>query len=134
MCIEIRAGVAALLLFLLPPPTSASTSIPAPPQQRPVVIAGADIHRIDGPVIRNGRLRKGQQVAWCRHDGSIQKVKITELMLTEGGLLAPQDNEPAHQWLTTGDPQGFTFLARRFLGPEVEQVHQAFVGRAEEAV
>ncbi|WP_131103791.1 glutamate racemase [Ornithinimicrobium sufpigmenti] len=55
-------------------------------------------------------------------------------VLTEGGLLAPQDNEPSHQWLTTGDPQGFTFLARRFLGPEVEQVHQAFVGRAEERV
>jgi glutamate racemase len=55
-------------------------------------------------------------------------------VLTEGGLLAPQDNEPAHQWLTTGDPHGFTFLARRFLGPEVEQVHQAFVGRADERV
>ena len=53
-------------------------------------------------------------------------------VLTEGALLAPLDNEPAHQWLTTGDPQGFTFLARRFLGPEVEQVHQAFVGRPEE--
>ena len=55
-------------------------------------------------------------------------------MLTDGDLLAPPGNVPQHQWLTTGDPQGFTFLAQRFLGPEVEQVHQAFVGRQEEAV
>ncbi|MFX0538836.1 hypothetical protein ACQBAT_12905 [Ornithinimicrobium sp. Y1847] len=41
---------------------------------------------------------------------------------------------PQHQWLTTGDPQAFTFLAQRFLGPEVEQVHQAFVGRPEEGL
>jgi glutamate racemase len=53
-------------------------------------------------------------------------------VLTDGDLLAGDDNEPQHQWLTTGDPQGFTFLARRFLGPEVDQVHRAFVGRAEE--
>ena len=52
--------------------------------------------------------------------------------LTDGDLLAPQDNEPEHQWLTTGDPHAFTFLARRFLGPEVEHVHQAFVGRPDE--
>ena len=30
-----------------------------------------------------GTIRKGQQVAWCRHDGSIQQVKITELLMTE---------------------------------------------------
>lgn len=54
-------------------------------------------------------------------------------MLTDGGLLAPPGNEPQHQWLTTGDPHGFTFLARRFLGPEVDQVHRAFVGREDES-
>ena len=54
--------------------------------------------------------------------------------LTDGGLLAPEDAVPVHQWLTTGDPHDFTFLARRFLGPEVDQVHQAFVGRDEERV
>ena len=53
-------------------------------------------------------------------------------VLTDGDLLAPADNEPQHQWLTTGDPHGFTFLARRFLGPEVDQVHRAFVGREDE--
>ncbi|WP_151524730.1 glutamate racemase [Serinicoccus kebangsaanensis] len=55
-------------------------------------------------------------------------------VLTDSGLLAGQDNPPVHQWLTTGDPDGFHYLARRFLGPEVEQVHRAFVGRPEERV
>jgi GTP-binding protein len=30
-----------------------------------------------------GTIRKGQQVAWCRRDGSVGRVKITELMMTE---------------------------------------------------
>jgi GTP-binding protein len=34
--------------------------------------------------VHHGTIRKGQQVAWCKHDGSIEKVKITELLLTEG--------------------------------------------------
>ncbi|NLJ53000.1 MAG: translational GTPase TypA, partial [Intrasporangiaceae bacterium] len=33
--------------------------------------------------VHNGEIRKGQQVAWCRHDGSIEKVKVTELLMTE---------------------------------------------------
>jgi GTP-binding protein len=33
--------------------------------------------------IRNGTLAKGQQVAWCRRDGSIERVKISELFRTE---------------------------------------------------
>ncbi|MFK4084320.1 translational GTPase TypA [Kribbella sp. NPDC020789] len=33
--------------------------------------------------VHEGTLKKGSQVAWCRHDGSIQKVKITELLITE---------------------------------------------------
>ncbi|MFV0634208.1 translational GTPase TypA [Demequina sp.] len=32
----------------------------------------------------NGTLRKGQQVAWARADGSIQTVKVTELLETKG--------------------------------------------------
>jgi glutamate racemase len=56
-------------------------------------------------------------------------------VLTDGGLLAPEDGpEPTHQFLTTGDPHDFTPLARRFLGPEVEHVGRAFVGRPEERV
>jgi GTP-binding protein len=33
--------------------------------------------------MRNGWIRKGQQVAWCRTDGSIQRVKVGELYVTE---------------------------------------------------
>src|SRR3974390_2730482 len=33
--------------------------------------------------IRNGTISRGQQVAWCRRDGSIERVKISELYLTE---------------------------------------------------
>src|SRR6202020_2674958 len=33
--------------------------------------------------IYNGTMKRGQQVAWCKHDGSIERVKITELYLTE---------------------------------------------------
>jgi GTP-binding protein len=34
--------------------------------------------------VRNGRLHKGQTVAWCRVDGTIGPVRITELLRTEG--------------------------------------------------
>ena len=33
--------------------------------------------------IHHGTIRKGQTVAWVRHDGSVQNVRITELMLTK---------------------------------------------------
>src|SRR6188508_1150472 len=33
--------------------------------------------------IQHGTIRKGQQVAWCRADGRIERVKITELYVTE---------------------------------------------------
>jgi len=32
----------------------------------------------------HGTLRRGQQVAWCRHDGTVQNVRISELYVTEG--------------------------------------------------
>ncbi len=32
--------------------------------------------------VRHGTLRKGQQVAWCRADGTIENAKITELLIT----------------------------------------------------
>jgi GTP-binding protein len=34
--------------------------------------------------VHEGTIRKGQHVAWCRRDGSIERVKITELLVTEG--------------------------------------------------
>src|ERR1700712_3344604 len=33
--------------------------------------------------IFNGHIKKGQQVAWVRHDGSVQNVKLTELLITK---------------------------------------------------
>jgi predicted membrane GTPase involved in stress response len=33
--------------------------------------------------IRQGTVRKGQPVAWCRADGSVQRAKVTELYVTE---------------------------------------------------
>ncbi len=33
--------------------------------------------------VRNGTIRKGQQVAWCRADGSIVPAKVTELYVSE---------------------------------------------------
>src|SRR5919107_2123584 len=34
--------------------------------------------------IFNGELRKGQTVAWCKKDGTIERVRLTELLGTEG--------------------------------------------------
>jgi GTP-binding protein len=33
--------------------------------------------------VYNGEIRRGQQVAWCRHNGSVERVKISELLRTE---------------------------------------------------
>src|ERR1043165_9442236 len=32
--------------------------------------------------VHNGTIRKGQQAAWCRANGTIERVKITELLMT----------------------------------------------------
>jgi len=33
--------------------------------------------------VRHGVLRRGQQIAWCRTDGSIERVRVTELFVTD---------------------------------------------------
>jgi GTP-binding protein len=33
--------------------------------------------------VRNGTIRRGETVAWCRSDGTIDRVKVTELYVTE---------------------------------------------------
>ena len=33
--------------------------------------------------VKEGTLKKGQQVAWMKRDGSVQNVKVTELLVTE---------------------------------------------------
>jgi GTP-binding protein len=58
---------------------------PAAPLQAQVtnLDASSYLGRIALCRVYNGELRKGQQVAWCRRDGSIERVKISELLLTE---------------------------------------------------
>ena len=33
--------------------------------------------------VRNGTMRKGQQVAWCRADGTVERARVAELYVTE---------------------------------------------------
>jgi GTP-binding protein len=33
--------------------------------------------------VRNGQIRRGQQVAWCRADGSIERAQVSELYVTD---------------------------------------------------
>ncbi|MDT4937476.1 MAG: GTP-binding protein [Pseudonocardiales bacterium] len=42
--------------------------------------------------VHSGTIRKGQQVAWCRADGSIERVKITELLMTHALDRVPADS------------------------------------------
>src|SRR5690606_36451945 len=42
--------------------------------------------------IRQGTIARGQTVAWCRRDGSITRVRVTELLMTEG-----LDRKPAER-------------------------------------
>ena len=42
--------------------------------------------------IHNGTLRKGQTVAWARHDGSLTSARVSELLVTEG-----LDRKPAEE-------------------------------------
>jgi GTP-binding protein len=34
--------------------------------------------------LHNGTIRRGQQAAWCRTDGTIERVKVSELLMTDG--------------------------------------------------
>ena len=41
--------------------------------------------------VRHGTLRKGERIAWCRADGTIEPAKITELFITEALDRVPAD-------------------------------------------
>ena len=45
--------------------------------------------------------------------------------LLQGGLRREDPGAPTHEWLTTGDPEAFRRLVRRFLGPDVHDVRVA---------
>ncbi len=42
--------------------------------------------------VHNGTLTRGQQVAWCKRDGSVERVKISELLRTEALERVPADS------------------------------------------
>jgi GTP-binding protein TypA/BipA len=41
--------------------------------------------------VRQGWVRKGQQVAWCKTDGTIERIKVTELLVTQALERVPAD-------------------------------------------
>jgi GTP-binding protein len=67
---------------------------PAAPLQAHVanLDASAYLGRIALCRVHNGTISRGQQVAWCRRDGSIQRVRIAELYLTEALDRVPVDS------------------------------------------
>jgi GTP-binding protein TypA/BipA len=42
--------------------------------------------------VHNGTIHKGQQVAWCRSDGSITRAKVTELLITKALTRVPAES------------------------------------------
>jgi GTP-binding protein TypA/BipA len=42
--------------------------------------------------VHEGEIRKGQNVAWCRTDGTVERVKITELLMTEALERVPAES------------------------------------------
>jgi GTP-binding protein len=70
-----------LLLEHIPPPTYD----PDHPLQALVTNLDASpyVGRLAICRIRHGTIRKGQQIAWCRADGSITRVQVAELYVTE---------------------------------------------------
>ncbi len=71
----------AVLRDTVPPPTY----VQGAPLQAHVtnLDASAYLGRIALCRVHSGTIQRGQQVAWCRRDGSVERVKITELYLTE---------------------------------------------------
>ena len=67
---------------------------------------------------------------------SDETAKDVYRVLADHDLLQRDDARPEHHFTTTGDPEEFTRLARRFLGPEVISVtgHRHFVGTRDEVV
>ncbi len=53
-----------------------------------------------------------------------ETAKDVYALLVRHGLERTATTPPEHRFLTTGQPEEFRTLGRRFLGPEIEQVHQ----------
>ncbi|MFM7146519.1 MAG: translational GTPase TypA [Actinomycetales bacterium] len=71
----------ATLLKTIPPP---SYQEGAPLQAHVTNLdASAYLGRLALCRVREGTIRTGQQVAWCRRDGQVERVKVTELLMTQ---------------------------------------------------
>ena len=77
-----------------------STRVP-PPSYEPGAPLQAHVTNLDASAflgrlalcrVRNGTISRGQPVAWCRRDGSIERVKISELYLTEALERTPAES------------------------------------------
>ncbi|MGI8579929.1 MAG: translational GTPase TypA [Solirubrobacteraceae bacterium] len=56
--------------------------------------------------VRNGTIRRGQDVAWCRVDGTIERAKVTELFVTEAlDRVAAQEAGPGELVAVAGIPE-----------------------------
>jgi GTP-binding protein len=56
--------------------------------------------------VHNGTIRKGQQAAWCRANGTVERVKITELLLTRALDRYPAESaEPGDIIAIAGIPE-----------------------------
>jgi len=71
-----------LLVNTIPPPTFD----PEAPLRMQVTNLGASdyLGRLAICRIHDGTVIRGQQISWCKRDGTIQKAKITDLFITEG--------------------------------------------------
>ncbi|MGP0049136.1 MAG: translational GTPase TypA [Solirubrobacteraceae bacterium] len=63
-----------------------------PPQYEPGHPLQAHVTNLDASLyvgrlaicrVRQGTIRRGETVAWCRHDGTIERVRVSELYVTE---------------------------------------------------
>jgi GTP-binding protein len=54
--------------------------------------------------VHNGTISRGQQVAWCRRDGSVSRVKISELYLTEALDRVPAQSAGPLPLITVDEP------------------------------
>jgi GTP-binding protein TypA/BipA len=78
-------GTLAPLLDLLIEHIPAPTYDPDAPLQALVTNLDASpyVGRLAICRVRNGQIKRGQQVAWCRADGSVERAQVSELYVTE---------------------------------------------------
>jgi GTP-binding protein TypA/BipA len=58
--------------------------------------------------IHSGTLRKGQQVAWCKADGSVERVKVTELLITQALDRVPAESAGPGDIIAIAGIEGIT--------------------------